>query len=26
MRGGNTKVIKGEWPYPRLVTLQFPTR
>jgi len=26
VRGGNMKVIEGEWPYPRLVILEFPTR
>jgi uncharacterized protein (DUF1330 family) len=26
VRGGNMKVVEGEWPYPRLVILEFPTR
>ena len=26
VRGGNMKVVEGEWPYPRLVILEFPSR
>lgn len=26
VRGGEMEVIEGEWPYPRLVVLRFPTR
>ena len=26
MRGGELTVIEGEWPHPRLVVIEFPTR
>jgi uncharacterized protein (DUF1330 family) len=26
VRGGNSTVLEGEWPHPRLVIIEFPTR
>ena len=26
VRGGNLTVIEGEWPHPRLVIIEFPSR
>jgi uncharacterized protein (DUF1330 family) len=26
VRGGSLKVVEGEWPHPRLVILEFPSR
>jgi uncharacterized protein (DUF1330 family) len=26
VRGGSLKVLEGEWPHPRLVILEFPSR
>jgi uncharacterized protein (DUF1330 family) len=26
VRGGTVKVVEGEWPHPRLVILEFPSR
>ena len=25
-RGGNLKLLEGEWPHPRLVIIEFPSR
>jgi uncharacterized protein (DUF1330 family) len=25
-RGGNLTVLEGEWPHPRLVIIEFPSR
>jgi len=26
VRGGNLTILEGEWPHPRLVIIEFPTR
>jgi uncharacterized protein (DUF1330 family) len=26
VRGGNLKLLEGEWPHPRLVIIEFPSR
>ena len=26
VRGGNLKLMEGEWPHPRLVIIEFPSR
>jgi len=26
VRGGNLKLLEGEWPHPRFVIIEFPTR
>jgi uncharacterized protein (DUF1330 family) len=26
VRGGNMTVVEGEWPHPRLVIIEFPSR
>jgi uncharacterized protein (DUF1330 family) len=26
VRGGNLTVLEGEWPHPRLVIIEFPSR
>jgi len=26
VRGGNLTVVEGEWPHPRLVIIEFPSR
>ena len=26
VRGGNMTILEGEWPHPRLVILEFPSR